>query len=159
MPFCLIVITPFDQTLLQFLPFFKSKNLGVINAAILGMGLLTPGNNVPYWHAAPTPIRQACTQAINYCNDRNVNIAKLSVYYALQHKGIDTHLIGMEDENALNANLDVMVNGLNDREKEVLNEIVVNIFAKLHVHHWEGLELSRYRADRKEFQEFLLRGK
>ncbi len=29
--------------------------------------------------------------------ERGVNISKVSVYYALQQKGIDTHLIGMEE--------------------------------------------------------------
>ncbi|CAG2104650.1 unnamed protein product [Medioppia subpectinata] len=152
-------ITPFDQTLLQYLPFFKDQKLGVINAAVLGMGLLTPGNHVPYWHAAHTTIKEACSRAVTYCNDRNVNIAKLSVYYALQQKGIDTHLIGMEDENALKANLEVMINGLNEKEKAVLQEITTNIFSNLDVRHWEGVELKRYRTDPKEFQRFLLGGK
>jgi hypothetical protein len=30
--------------------------------------------------------------------ERGVNISKVSVYYALQQKGIDTHLIGMEEK-------------------------------------------------------------
>ncbi|XP_054168197.1 uncharacterized protein LOC128965512 [Oppia nitens] len=152
-------ITPFDQSLLQYIPAFKSKGLGIINAALLGMGLLVPTNIVPYWHAAPVQLREACSQAIKYCNERGVNIAKLSVYYALQHNEIDTHLIGMEDEKALNANLDVMINGLTDKEKAVLKEIMINIFDKLDVHHWEGVELTRYRTDRQAFTEFLLRGK
>ena len=52
-----------------------------------------------------------------------------------------------------------MINGISERERVVLNEILVNIFGKLTVHDWEGIEVSRYRSDPQAFAKFLLEGK
>jgi hypothetical protein len=86
--------TPFDQTLHKYLPYFEAcfekyslfalkintnktliilinydheKGLGIINASVLGIGLLTNGL-LPYWHCAGNEIRTACSQAVKYCN-------------------------------------------------------------------------------------------
>src|SRR4030095_10191926 len=46
-------------TLGQILPLLKEKRAGVINAAPLGMGLLTE-KGPPKWHPAPSKIRDLC---------------------------------------------------------------------------------------------------
>ena len=52
-----------DITLVQMFPSLLLKNVGVISAAPLGMGLLTQ-KGPPKWHPAPSAIRDACAKAV-----------------------------------------------------------------------------------------------
>ncbi len=60
-----------------------------------------------------------------------------------------------KSEKALKANLDVMIDGISQNEKQVLNEMMATIFDKLEVHDWEGVEVGKYRKDPKGFAKFL----
>lgn len=44
----------------------QQKNVGIINAAGLGMGLLT-NNGPPDWHPAGLEVKEICKQATKYC--------------------------------------------------------------------------------------------
>lgn len=76
-------LTMFDDTLNQFLPLFKvlnrtlqvqlnnsikfqKHNLGIVNAAVNGLGLLT-NLGERQWHVATTLIKQTCAEARNLC--------------------------------------------------------------------------------------------
>ncbi len=48
-----------------------------------------------------------------------------------------------------------MINGINEREKLVLNEVMLNIFDKLEIRDWEGVEVTKYRTDPEGFSKFL----
>ena len=48
-----------DDKLADFLDYFESKEIGVINASPLSMGLLSE-RGVPAWHPAPKPLVEAC---------------------------------------------------------------------------------------------------
>jgi hypothetical protein len=60
--------------------------LGVINAAILGMGLLTD-KPLPYWHSAQQQIKDACVLAAKYCNV-STSIKFCSYEYRIDEKNI-----------------------------------------------------------------------
>jgi hypothetical protein len=48
-----------------------------------------------------------------------------------------------------------MIDGISEKEKQVFNEVIKNIFEKLDVHDWEGVEVNKYRKDPKGFAKFL----
>lgn len=141
--------TLFDDALLKDVQFFKRKGLGLINAAILGMGLLT-SQGLPIWHPVIPEVKTACLDAANYCKKMGVDIAKLATYYSLSQPGIDTHLIGMADQTSLRKNLDVLENGLSYEEHNVLKEIQSRFFSRLSQHNWENVELECYRNEMKQ---------
>ncbi len=58
-------------------------------------------------------------------------------------------------EKLLESNLNVVFNGLNAHELNVLKEINENIFSRIQVNNWEGIEVNRYRADKNAFTKFL----
>ncbi|XP_035227786.1 L-galactose dehydrogenase-like isoform X1 [Stegodyphus dumicola] len=58
--------TLFDNTLRNYIPYFKEKGIAIVNAAVLGMGLLT-NNGPPDWHPAGSELKAACEQAAKYC--------------------------------------------------------------------------------------------
>lgn len=139
-----------DDTLKDYLVFLKNKNIGVINAAVNGMGLLS--NKGPQnWHAAGDQIKEVCGEASKYCEDNGVELGKLAVYFGLQQEGPDTTLIGMNSRTLLNYNLDVLRNGLTEKEKQVYAE-VEKILGKLPAKsHWENVELEKFRNNSFSF--------
>ncbi|XP_066257365.1 uncharacterized protein [Euwallacea similis] len=142
--------TMVDNTLDEYVSFLRSKNVGIINAAVNSMGLLT-NNGPPSWHPADKDIKQTCKAASEYCKANNVELGKLAVYEGLQKASVaDTILIGMNNRTLLNYNLDVLNNGINEQELSVYRE-VIRILSKLpEKSHWENVELEQFR--KSEFQ-------
>ena len=60
--------TLFDRELLEDLPFFNEKGVGVINASPVAMGLLS-NRGPPAWHPANQKLKEACQQAALHCQN------------------------------------------------------------------------------------------
>lgn len=140
--------TLFDNTLRNFIPGFKKRDLGIINAAALGMGLLT-NNGPPDRHPAVPEIKETCKQAAEYCKIQNVDISKLAAYYSFSQPDINIHLIGMQNKNLLKANISSLIEGLTFHEEIVMQQIQEKYFENLSVTHWENIEVERYWAELK----------
>ena len=82
-----------NTTLVQLLPYLKEKRAGIINAAPLGMGLLTE-KGPPKWHPAPAKVRDACVKALAYCHKRKASLPRLALQFATSHRDIATTLVG-----------------------------------------------------------------
>uniref|UniRef100_A0A0C9QYR5 ARA2_2 protein n=1 Tax=Fopius arisanus TaxID=64838 RepID=A0A0C9QYR5_9HYME len=115
--------TLIDDTLLQYVPFFHEHNIGIINASAPCMGLLTT-RGPPDWHPASDETKKQCHEAAQYCTDHDSGLERLAVWHALQSPDIATHLIGMQNLEQLRTNLDVVYNGITDKERTLLNEVL-----------------------------------
>ena len=73
-----------DDLLLEFLPFFQEKGIGVINASPLSMGLLSE-RGTPDWHPAPQSLKDACAKAAQFCKEQGCPIEKLAIQYSTSH--------------------------------------------------------------------------
>jgi aryl-alcohol dehydrogenase-like predicted oxidoreductase len=82
-----------DDSLLEVLPEFSARGIGVINASPTGMGLLTHGE-LQGWHPADSRIREICARAVAWCAQRDVDITKLALQFAARHPDIATTLVG-----------------------------------------------------------------
>lgn len=82
-----------DSALGDLVPYFQSKNVGIINASPTGMGLLTE-RGVPSWHPAPKRMIEVARLAVDYCKAQGVDIVKLAVQYSISHPGIASTLVG-----------------------------------------------------------------
>ncbi|OMO92107.1 Aldo/keto reductase [Corchorus olitorius] len=95
-----------DSTLEDLLPYLKSKDVGVISAAPLAMGLLTEnGPPAPDRHPAPPELKSACKAAAAYCKQKGKNISKLAMQYSLSNKDISTVLVGMNSVKQVEENV------------------------------------------------------
>ncbi|XP_054707848.1 uncharacterized protein LOC129217549 [Uloborus diversus] len=141
--------TLFDDTLKSYIPYFKEKNVAVVSAAGLGMGLLTNGGP-PDWHPVEVEIKEACREAAEYCSARNVNIAKLAAHHCYVQPDINVHLIGMEKKHLLEVNLDTLFNGLTPHEMAVKEEIFQKYFSPLPKNHWEDKDVIKYWEELKK---------
>ncbi|RZC34954.1 L-galactose dehydrogenase, partial [Asbolus verrucosus] len=115
---CYTRLSMLNNTLKEYLPFFKSKNLGIVNAAPHCLGLLSSAGP-PEWHPGHQDIKDVCTEAREYCKKNGVELGRLALYYALHEDGPHTNLVGMNRRDILNCNLDVYYNGITDKEKEI----------------------------------------
>ena len=77
--------------LIDFLDYFESKGVGVINASPLSMGLLSE-RGVPEWHPAPESLVEACRKAMEHCKAKDYPIEKLAMQFSVSNSRIATTL-------------------------------------------------------------------
>ncbi|XP_066252534.1 uncharacterized protein [Euwallacea similis] len=136
-------LTMFDDSLNEFLPLFKKYKLGIVNAAVNGLGLLTNLGERD-WHVATQTIKNVCAEARKLCIENNAELGNLAVWHSLQQPGPDTTLIGMDSVEVVEYNLKVLQQGLTQHELNVYTQ-VMNIFkTRLREKHWEGHEVKKY---------------
>lgn len=80
-----------DDKLLDYLDYFESKGIGVINASPLSMGLLST-RGIPAWHPAPASLVEACRRAADFCRDKGYPIEKLAVQFSVSNPRIASTL-------------------------------------------------------------------
>lgn len=108
-----------DTALSTLLPWLRERNIGIISASPLSMGLLT-GRGAPEWHPAPQDIRAACSLAATYCHTRGVAIEQLALQFAVANPGIHTTLVGSASPENLRKNVEWVEAPL---DEELLNEV------------------------------------
>jgi L-galactose dehydrogenase len=94
-----------DTTLVDLIPMLQEKNVGIIGASPLSMGLLT-NRGAPDWHPATDEIKQGCKKAAKFCQEQGVNIAQLAVQFALNNPDIHTTLVGTANPDNMRRNVE-----------------------------------------------------
>ncbi|XP_076277080.1 uncharacterized protein LOC143207467 isoform X2 [Lasioglossum baleicum] len=136
-------LTLIDDTLMEYIPFFKANNIGIINASTPCMGLLT-NNGPPDWHPSSEQAKKLCADAGKYCKDHDVEFAKLAIWYGLQYTDVSMCLVGIQTLEHLKINFDVLLNGITEKEKILLAEIQEKYLSKISEKHWEDKEVRMY---------------
>lgn len=108
-----------DDKLVDFLDYFESKGVGVINASPLSMGLLSQ-RGVPTWHPAPASLVSACKRAAEYCREKGYPIEKLAVQYSVSNPRIATTLFS-------SANPDNVVKNIRYVEEPMDHELLKEV--------------------------------
>lgn len=93
-----------DNALVDYLDYFESKNIGVINAAPFSMGLLTK-RGTPDWHPAPKPLQDLCRKAVAYCESQGKSIEQLAIKYSVNNPRIATTLFSSSRPEAVLQNI------------------------------------------------------
>lgn len=132
------------------------------------MGILTNRGEFK-WHVASDKIKKLGRLCADYCEERNIELGKLAVWYTAQLKGPATFLVGMPTTEILAQNLDVFTNNLTQMEMKALNyclekcvqlsiiyvsldyvEIISTFIFPFHrllsadkSSHWEGVEIKQ----------------
>jgi len=94
-----------DDALTDYLDYFESKGIGVINASPFSMGLLTE-RGAPTWHPAPQPLQDMCKKAAAYCKSQGKSIEQLAVKYAVSNPRITTTLFSTTRPEAVLHNIE-----------------------------------------------------
>jgi L-galactose dehydrogenase len=120
-----------DMTLVQMLPYLKSKGTGLINGSPFAMRLLTE-KEPPKLHPAPPAVRDICAQAVAYCKKQKTPIARLALQFAVGNKDISTTLVGTATARGVKQN----VRWLDDRLDQALLMDVQDILAPIRNQAW-----------------------
>ena len=94
-----------DDKLVDFLDYFESKGVGVINASPLSMGLLSQ-RGVPDWHPAPKPLVEACKRAAEFCKEKGYPIEKLAIQFSVSNPRIATTLFSSANPDNVRKNIE-----------------------------------------------------
>lgn len=82
-----------DQSFADWLPTFREREIGIVNASVLAMGALT-SRGAPSWHPASDLLLTTCARAAQLCRDHGSDIAKLALQYAMRLPGVTSTLVG-----------------------------------------------------------------
>ena len=93
-----------DTALLGLVPYLKSRQVGIISASPLAMGLLSE-KGPPSWHPAGDEIKLACAKAAAHCKNKGADISRLAMQFALANEDIATTLVGTATEAHVRNNL------------------------------------------------------
>lgn len=85
-------------------PAVQARGLGLINASVTHMGILTD-QGPQDWHPAPRVIKETAVRAAAYCREQGVSLAQLTIQFALQNPHVDVTLLGARTHAELMSSL------------------------------------------------------
>ncbi len=94
-----------DASLTGLIPYLQAKHVGIIGASPLSMGLLTH-RGAPAWHPATDEIKRTCAQAVQFCRQQGVDMARLAIQFALRNPDIHTTLVGTANPDNMRRNIE-----------------------------------------------------
>lgn len=81
-------------------PAVQARGLGLINASVTHMGVLTD-QGPQGWHPAPRVIKETAVRAAAYCREQGVSLAQLAIQFALHNPHVDVTLLGTRTRTEL----------------------------------------------------------
>ena len=82
-----------NTMLADLVPYLKSKNVGIMNAAPFSARLLTNAP-LPAWHKATAEVRSLCRHAAEHCTKHGVDIAQVALQFSLSNPDLATCIVG-----------------------------------------------------------------
>jgi len=80
----------------SFAAFCETRNMTLLSAAPLSMGLLTH-QGPPVWHPASDELKRACRDAARLCQDNQMDVTHLATVFALVEPRIPCTILGIKD--------------------------------------------------------------
>lgn len=114
----------------ELLPYFKEKNIGIINASPLSMGLLSQ-RGAPAWHPATDEIKQVCAKAAQYCTEKGKSIEKLAVQFSVRNPDIPTTLVGTANPGNMRRNIEWVDESFDEELLQEVQEILKPVQDKI----------------------------
>jgi L-galactose dehydrogenase len=123
-----------DIRLIELLPLIKAKNIGLINSAPLGSGLLTT-RGVAAWHPATREDRNVVEKAIHFCLQNGTTLEKIAIQFAINNNNIPTTLVSTANSDRIKMNANYVKEAFNQK----LAKQVQNILRPLMNRDWEDV--------------------
>ena len=115
----------------RLVPFAQKRQIGLINASPLHMGLLG-SNNVPAWHPAPLQVRDAASRIDAVCRAHGRVTAEVAMRFCFDNSAMSTTLVGLASKLQVASVLRSMES---EKDEELLRQIT-EIVAPVYNHFW-----------------------
>ncbi|GAU98936.1 hypothetical protein RvY_10008 [Ramazzottius varieornatus] len=136
----------YNNDLLDIVPELRERGVGVVNAAPLGLGLLSK-NGPEDWHPANDSLKIACRAAVAYAEEQGEDLEKIILKFCYNSNDIDTTVASMvciERPALVHMNIDTVIEPMTDKEKNLVDDVKGQFFRPLEKTHWEGDPVARY---------------
>lgn len=101
--------TLLDNSIGTLQPLAEQRGVGLMNAAALTLGLLSPhGSNVSFAHPASAAVQEAAARMVALCKARGVDAAFVANQYAIQKSGCATTVVGVGKSRHLASAIDAV---------------------------------------------------
>jgi len=126
-------------------PYLKEKNVALINASAISMGLLS-SRGPPAWHPATAEIKKACLDACEYCKERDIDIGKLAMHFSMAEESIPTTLVSTASSSRIQGNIESVyeLGQLSEAENQCMEEVLEKFFRPMNNATWEDVEPPQY---------------
>merc|ERR1719458_1193506 len=100
--------------------------------------------------------KEMCKRAGELCQERGVELDKLSVWHNLAMSEIHTTLLGFGNLKVLELNLSLLLNGLTSEEEKVYRELQETVFKDVdpEVADWMKVWMEQFNARDKTIKQF-----
>ncbi len=119
-----LMITDMDDILT---PFCREREIGLINASPLHMGILTE-QGPPAWHPAPEAVKEAGRRVAELCRQRGVRVADVALRFCVQHPYVATTLVGMSRPDHVESNVRALEGQTPEDLLEEIRAIIAPVF-------------------------------
>ena len=121
---CYAHATLLDQSLItDLLPVAQAHGVGLINAAAVSLGLLTPAGSA-IDHPADQTIIDAARRVVELCRDRGVDVGFLANQFSIQRSGCATTLIGTTKPHHLASAVEAVSEPI---DEDLLSEVLAAV--------------------------------
>eukprot|EP01119_Soliformovum_irregulare_P020889 TRINITY_DN6836_c0_g1_i1.p1 TRINITY_DN6836_c0_g1~~TRINITY_DN6836_c0_g1_i1.p1 ORF type:complete len:189 (-),score=36.31 TRINITY_DN6836_c0_g1_i1:63-629(-) len=127
----------------DYMTFMKSRGIDVLNASPISMGLLS-SQGPQTWHPAPEFLRSVCQEALQYCQDQGVDLARMALLFTLENEDIPTTFVSTPSRDMMLQNIACAEQGATPQEKAIIDHLFHHIFKQHGDLGWEGLEVLNY---------------
>lgn len=115
-----------DTALAGLIPDLQAREIGIVSASPLSMGLLTQ-RGAPAWHPAPAALKAACVRAAEHCESKGADLSRLALQFAVAHEGIATTLVGTANPENLKKNAAWIAEPLDEELLAEVQEILAPV--------------------------------
>lgn len=122
-----------NTMLADLVPYLKSKQVGIMNAAPFSARLLTNAP-LPKWHKATPQVREVARRAAEHCAARGSDIAKLALQFSIANPDLTTCVTGSANPERVRQWADWAAEPL---DQQLLDEVLAILKP---IHNWFYIE-------------------
>ena len=119
-----LVTTDMDAVLT---PFARERQIGMMNASPMMMGILTVQGPAA-WHPAPPQVRELALKAAILCNRCGVSLSLIALHFCLRHAYVSSTLTGMSTAEEVEKNLSALCLQIDESQLEEIRAILAPVF-------------------------------
>ena len=109
-------------------PAAVKKEVGLINASPMHMGLLSGSASIPDWHPAPDNVKAAASEIVQFCRAEGLDPAVVALKFCLDHPYVSSTLVGMSSASEVLTNVSALDFSIDSHIEARIQVLVADAF-------------------------------